>query len=89
MGSLRSLQYLDAHSCGISELNGVAALTNLTQVLLQRNDVQDLEPLLQNARAGGLGAGDLVDITMNRLSRFAVTNQIPELEAHGVTVIGP
>jgi Leucine-rich repeat (LRR) protein len=86
---MSQLRILQATRSNIAYLDPLAGLTNLTEVYLASNNVRDLEPLVRNARSGGLGTGDLLDITGNRLSRFAVTNQLPELESHGVTVIGP
>lgn len=89
--TLPALEHLDVAGTYFTDqdLIGLASMTNLATVILDWTYIRQLDGLVQNARHGGLGAGAEVSVGYCRLNRFAVTNQIPELESYGVTVHGP
>ena len=94
--SLSGLEYcanltrLEASGNQISDISPLAELGELTEVWLQNNQIHDLSALVTNATAGGLSAGDTVDVSGNPLSSFAQTNQVPLLRnVYGVTVVWP
>jgi len=45
----------------------MGGLTNLTELDLRFNEIEDISPLVENSKNGGLGEGDLVWLTGNPL----------------------
>ena len=67
----------------ITDLTPLAHLDNLTELYLNKNQIEDLSPLVANP---GLSEGDRVGLGGNPLSDQARNEQIPALEARGVTI---
>ena len=67
----------------VSDLAPLTDLTELNTLWLTDNNVSDLSPLVAN---GGLGAGDLVNVEENPLSRASIEIHGPALRNRGVTV---
>jgi Leucine-rich repeat (LRR) protein len=89
--SLSGCTNLTVLYCYSNQLTNLAVEDCLRLTLLDcsHNQLTDLATLVTNAVQGGLGAGDTVWLSGNPLSSFAVTNQIPILQAAGVTVNYP
>jgi hypothetical protein len=68
----------------ISDLTPLQGLTGLTLLLLSSNSISDVQALVDNE---GLGSGDEVRLRFNPLSQQALCEQIPLLQARGVTVL--
>ena len=58
----------------------LAFLTDLFQLKLEHNLIEDLSPLIANS---GLGGGEEIDLTNNPLSDQARNEQIPALASKG------
>jgi hypothetical protein len=86
---LEQVHTVNLASQNLTGLHGLAYMTSATQFLLQANALADLDELLDGAALGGLRPGTIVNVTGNPLIPFALTNQIPALQAAGVTIIGP
>jgi Leucine-rich repeat (LRR) protein len=86
--NMPALEYLAVNDTALSDISCLAAMTNLTAITLERNRITDIQPLLDNAAAGGLGSRphDFVSLKGNPLSPNARTNQAPALVQAGVTV---
>ena len=81
---LREIYFLDNP---FSDISSLATLTNLYRAHLSGNQITDLQALIDNAAAGGIGVGDQLELLSNPLSDFALTNQIPILrDVYGVDV---
>jgi hypothetical protein len=80
------LKTLDCSRNNLTNLD-ISSCTNLTLVNCTSNKLPDIASFITNASRGGLGAGDVIHLTGNPLSPMAVTNQIPQLQGFGVTVI--
>ena len=83
LNQLTNLQGLFLHRNQIDDLTPLKQLTNLQELWLGDNQIEDLAPLVANA---GLGEGDSVNLQNNPLSDQARNEQIPTLQARGVTV---
>jgi hypothetical protein len=55
----------------------------LTQLYLEKNQITDISPLVENS---GLSVGDTLDLRENPLSSTSVDVHIPQLEQRGVKV---
>ena len=80
---LTNLKALRLDSNRIVDLTPLNQLTNLDVLDLYENQITDLSPLVANT---GLDSGDEVYLQSNPLSDQARNEQIPALEARGVTV---
>ncbi|UCD36850.1 MAG: hypothetical protein JSW54_08390 [Fidelibacterota bacterium] len=83
VAKLTDLQSFIAADNEISDLTFLSGLTNIAVLVLNKNNIKDLTPLINNP---GLGEGDRVSLHSNPLSLTAITEQIPMLKARGVTV---
>ena len=83
LAALTSLERLGLHGNQIVDVSSLAALTSLRMLWLPYNQIQDISPLVANT---GLGKGDIVSLRGNPLSDLAINEQIPALEARGVSV---
>ena len=83
LAALTSLERLGLHGNQIVDVSSLAALTSLRLLWLPYNQIQDISPLVANT---GLGKGDIVSLRGNPLSDLAINEQIPALEARGVSV---
>lgn len=81
-----ALKTLDCSRNNLTNLD-ISSCTNLILVNCASNHLPDISAFITNASRGGLGAGDVVHLSGNPLSPMAVTNQIPQLQGFGVTVI--
>ncbi len=68
----------------ISDLGPLSDLIHLSELNLSGNRISDIRPLADN---DGIGAGDVVDLTLNPLDDAACNGYIPELAARGATVL--
>ena len=73
--------YLAANE--IVDLSPLSTLTRLHWLGLENNRIEDLAPLVANS---GLGEGDRLYLSGNPLSDQALNEQIPALQARGVSV---
>ena len=80
---LTNLEYLNVGGNSISNISPLAGLTNLRKLILTRNNISDIAPLVDN---GGLGKGDFVWLPGNPLSAASINTHIPALRARGVRV---
>ena len=80
---LTSLWQLYLGNEHIEDLTPLAGLTNLHFLDIENNRIEDLAPLTANP---GLGEDDTVRLKNNPLTDQALNEQIPTLEARGVTV---
>ena len=80
---LTQLGWLRLHVNQIVDLAPLNQLTNLAWLRLDHNQIVDVSSLVANP---GLGEGDVVILEANPLSAQARNEQIPTLEARGVTV---
>ena len=83
VSGLPNLKTLDLRSNNISDISAVAGLPNLTYLNLGGNSISDLASLVAGQ---GLGSGDTVVVSENRLSYRDLHTHIPALESRGVTV---
>ena len=75
------------NNSGLADLSPLANKLELSWLELANDAVVDITALVTNCDAGGLGAGDIVDLQSNPLSAQATTIDIPHLETAGVTVL--
>ena len=80
---LNNLKLLWLDNNLIDDITPLKQLNKLEYLRLNGNRIEDLTPLIANT---SLGAGDVVSIQSNPLSPQARNEQIPVLEARGVTV---
>ncbi len=83
LAGLRAVQNLYLNGNGIKDLSPLAGLENLNWLYLDNNRIEDLTPLVANS---GLGKGARVYMAGNPLSRKALCEDIPALEARGATL---
>lgn len=86
LAGLTNLTYLRLGNNQISDLTPLQGLTALTNVGIATNNVTDISPLVANS---GIGSGDLVDVSNNRLGLTAGSasrNDIDALLARGVVL---
>ena len=87
VGSLTQLREIYILESSFSDISSLAALTNLYRAHLSGNEITDLQALVDNAAAGGLGSGDQLELNDNPLNDYAITNQIPILrDVYGIDV---
>ena len=84
LASLTRLEHLQLGANEIVDVSPLASLPTLRWLDLSGNGLQEISPLVANP---GLGEGDTVRLEGNPLSEQAINEQIPALEARGVTVI--
>ncbi|MBE0566372.1 MAG: leucine-rich repeat domain-containing protein [Krumholzibacteria bacterium] len=84
LAALAGLSHLYLYANALTDLTPLAGLENLAVLHIHYNRIADLAPLVANA---GLGQGDEVDVGHNPLSATALAEQIPALEARGVSVL--
>ena len=83
VSGLTSLTKLHLHNNSISDITALSGLTSLTFLHLQSNTaLNNIQPLLDNADNGGLGAGDEVTLRSTSVS----CDDVAALAAKGVTV---
>lgn len=80
------LGYLNLDSNEITDITPLAGLLNLYQISLFDNQIADLQALVANAAAGGLGPGDQLIVDSATLSEAALTIDVPTLVSYGVRV---
>ena len=83
LANLNNLYFLDVTDNQITDVKPLLGLTRLSHLNLKDNQIEDLAPLVANT---GLSEGDEVHLTGNPLSDQALNEQIPALEARGVSV---
>ncbi len=66
-----------------ADLTGLEYCTNLTELDLRKNQINDISPLVENS---GLSEGDIIILTNNPLSETSKEIYIPELQERGVKV---
>ena len=79
-----NLSLLTLPDNGITDLGPLSGLTQLEWVNLQNNQITSIAPLVANE---GIGDEDVVDLSGNPLGQTAINDDIPALEARGVTVV--
>ena len=84
LSALTNLEVLVLRSNEIEDVGPLSAMTNLWWLDLEDNQIQDISPLVANS--GLVGGMDEVKLGRNPLSDQAINEQIPALEARGVTV---
>jgi hypothetical protein len=84
VSDVAGLTRLGAPERGISNLDGIQHLTQLTSLDLYDNQISDISPLMDNP---GLGEGDWIDLTGNPLNDEAYEVHIPALQARGADVL--
>jgi len=67
LAGLRNLGSLDLRGNQISDLSPLGGLTNLRGLYLAENQITDISALVANCEAGGIGAGDEVELQDNLL----------------------
>lgn len=77
------MEYLNLSDNQIDNINSLSNLPNLQDLLLHRNQIIDIEPLILNH---GINSGDVIVLTGNPLNDISVNNYIPDLIARGETV---
>jgi len=85
--NLKNLTNLILSSNQIVDITPLSYLTSLSYLDLKNNDINDILPLVNN---GGLAQGDTVDIRVNNLDLWEVSEDvlnIRRLERWGVTVL--
>ncbi len=90
LARLTNLEWVNFCSNRVSDLSPLSDLTNLQELSFEHNQVSDISPLVINSDAGGLGAGDDVDIRYNYLDLApgsAAMTDIETLLARGVDVV--
>ena len=80
---LTNLQELGLSRNQIVDLTPIKQLTNLQELWLGDNQIENLAPLVANS---GLGKGDSVNLQNNPLSDQARNEQLPTLQARGVSI---
>ena len=83
LADLKNLETLGLRDNRITDLTPLTQLTNLRWLRLDGNQIEDISSLVANT---ALGEGDAVILIDNPLSDQALNEQIPALEARGVTV---
>ena len=83
LAGLTNLRRLNLDGNQIVDVTPLAGLTNLHFLDIENNRIEDLAPLTANP---GLGEDDTVRLKNNPLTDQALNEQIPTLEARGVTV---
>jgi hypothetical protein len=86
LANLSQLQHLILYRNQVRDLSPLAGLSHLSELDLASNQVADIGPLLENARQGGLGRGDLVNLFGNPLSSAAMSVEVPQLKSRKVNV---
>lgn len=84
-----NLQMLVLGRNRISDLSPLAKLANLQDLALNHNEIEAIGALVTNAKNGGLGEGDTVDLRGNPLDLTPGSEamaEIQELTENGVTV---
>jgi len=84
LAGLTSLRDLRLDNNSISEIDALAGLTNLRGLYLTGNLITDVAALVANP--GIDGSSDTVALSGNPLSQDALCNDIPALQARGVSV---
>jgi hypothetical protein len=77
-----TILYLDVNP--LTDISGLATMSGLHLLWLRQCGLTDLAPLVANL---DLADNDTVGVTENPLSQTAISEQIPALEARGVTVL--
>jgi Leucine-rich repeat (LRR) protein len=80
------LVYLNLDNNEVTDITPLAGLLNLRAVSLFANQVANIDALVTNAQAGGLGPGDSVILDSRTLSDKALNVDVPMLTSYGVEV---
>lgn len=83
IAGMTSLQELYAGGNPLNDISELADMPNLHSVYLAYCQIANLTPLVNNS---DFADGDELDVRGNPLSQAAINQQIPELQARGVTV---
>jgi hypothetical protein len=84
--NLVNLTSVNLDGNAVFNLQPLAGLNILDYLSLCDTSVTDIGPLLTNASTGGLGEGDVVNLTFDNLSQQAIDIDVPALQAFGVNV---
>ncbi|MBI5092654.1 MAG: hypothetical protein HZB26_09465 [Candidatus Hydrogenedentes bacterium] len=84
---LQHLSVLNLDDNQIFDISPLAGLFNLDQLSLFSNQIGDINALVTNAANGGLGPGDVVVLDSSTLNDYALSVEVPALEAAGVNVV--
>ena len=87
LASLTNLQVLNLDSNQLFDIAPLAGLFNLDSLSLFGNQIGDIAPLVTNAVNNGLGPGDEVVLDESTLNEYALSVQVPALQAKGVNVV--
>jgi hypothetical protein len=77
------LTHLELDDGQISDISPLSGLTKLKMLKININQIEDLQPLVDNE---GIGDGDTIDVSNNPLDYESCCTDIPALEARGATV---
>ena len=83
---LRSISRLYIGKNKVRSINCLEYLTNLKFLYLSNNQIEDLFPLVNNLKNGGLKEGSIVYVSQNPLNRESVRSHMPYLKKHGVKI---
>ena len=83
LSEMATLTRLIAPNKNIRDLTGLEFATGLDTLNLADNNIEDIEPLVDNA---GLGTGAAIDLRGNPLNAQSRDVHVPALEARGVSV---
>jgi len=87
LAELTHLRVLNLDSNQIFDILPLAGLFNLDSLSLFDNQIGDIAALVTNAANNGLGPGDEVVLDESTLNEYALTVQVPALQASGVNVV--
>jgi len=85
LNGLTNLELLHLRANQVTDLTALSGLTKIHQLDLTQNNITDLAPLVANS---GLATNDTIFLQFNPLSQTALNEQVPALQARGVTIIG-
>ena len=86
LAGLTSLTWLMLNDNQIVDIDALAGLTALAWLDLGSNQIDTIGALVTNSVAGGLGAGDDVDLRDNPLTAPTACTDVATLRGNGVTV---
>jgi Leucine-rich repeat (LRR) protein len=84
---LTNLQVLNLDANQLFDITPLAGLFNLDSLSLFGNQIGDIAPLVTNAVNNGLGPGDEVVLDSSTLNDYALSVEVPALQAKGVNVV--
>ncbi len=84
LATMDQIQHLELAYNPIADLSPITEMSNLQELFLEGCGLTDLAALVANP---DIADGDIVGVVDNPLSQTAINEQIPALEARGVTVL--